>query len=80
MPMIKNLTITLSPQLARETERIAREEHCSKSELVRAALPVYLQERRWKKLQEETAARARADLLGIRTEGDVDNLIHELRT
>lgn len=78
MRTTKNLTIALSPQLARETERTARAEHCSKSALVRAALQVYLQERRWKKLQEETAARA--DSLGIHTEDDVDDLIHELRT
>ena len=74
----KTLTISLPPQLAREAERTAREEKCSKSELIREALRVYLEERQWKKLQRETAARAQA--LGIHTEDDVDNLVHELRT
>jgi len=78
MRTAKTLTISLSPQLARETERTAREKQCSKSEVVREALRIYLEERRWKKLQHETAARAQA--LGIHTEDDVDNLIHELRT
>jgi CopG family transcriptional regulator/antitoxin EndoAI len=78
MRTVKTLTISLPPQLARETARTAREEQCSKSEIVREALRVYLEERRWKKLQRETAARAQA--LGIHTEDDVDNLIHELRT
>lgn len=71
------LTISLPSQLARETERIAREEQCSQSDLVREALRFYLQERRWQKLQRETAARAQA--LGIRTEDDVDDLVHTLR-
>lgn len=74
----KTLTVSLPPQLARETARTAREEWCSKSEIVREALRVYLEERRWKKLQRETATRAHA--LGIHTEDDVDNLIHDLRT
>ena len=74
----KTLTISLPLQLARETEQTAQEERCSKSELVREALQAYLEERRWRKLQHETAARAQA--LGIHTEDDVDNLIHELRT
>jgi len=77
MRATKTLTVSLPPQLAREAERTAREEKCSKSELVCEALRIYLDERRWKKLQRETAARARA--LGIHTEDDVDNLVHELR-
>jgi CopG family transcriptional regulator / antitoxin EndoAI len=74
----KTLTISLPPQLARETERTAREEQCTKSDLVRDALRFYLQERRWKKMQQETAVRAEA--LGIHTEDDVDKLVHELRS
>lgn len=77
MRITKTLTVSLSPQLARETERTAREESCTKSELVREALRFYLQERRWKQLQRETVRRAEA--LGIRTEDDVDRLVHDAR-
>jgi metal-responsive CopG/Arc/MetJ family transcriptional regulator len=77
MRATKTLTVSLPPQLARETERTAREERCTKSELVREALRFYLQERRWKKLQRETARRA--ETLGIRTEEDVDQLVHDAR-
>ena len=73
----KTLTISLPPQLARETERTARGEQCTKSALVREALRFYLQERRWKKLQRETAVRA--ETLGIRTEEDIDQLVHDAR-
>ena len=73
----KTLTISLPPQLARETERTAREEQCTKSELVREALRFYLQERRWKRLQRETAVRA--ETLGLRTEEDIDQLVHDAR-
>ncbi len=70
-------TISLPPALAREAERTAKEENRTKSELVREALRLYIQERRWRKLQRETALRAQA--LGIRTEEDADRLVHALR-
>lgn len=77
MRTTKTLTVSLPPQLARDTERTAREERCTKSDLVREALRFYLQERRWKKLQGAPAKRAEA--LGIRTEEDVDQLVHDIR-
>lgn len=77
MRITKTLTVSLSPQLARATERTAREQRCTKSELVREALRFYLQERRWKQLQRKTARQAEA--FGIRTEDDVDRLVHDAR-
>jgi metal-responsive CopG/Arc/MetJ family transcriptional regulator len=73
----KTWTVSLPPNLVREAERTAREEHRTKSELVREALRLYLDERRWRKLQRKTALQAQA--LGIRTEEDVDRLVHEVR-
>jgi len=73
----KTWTVSLPPKLVREAERTAREEHRTKSELVREALRLYLDERRWRKLQRKTALQAQA--LGIRTEEDVDRLVHEVR-
>jgi metal-responsive CopG/Arc/MetJ family transcriptional regulator len=67
-------TVSLPPTLVREAERTAKEEHRTKSELVREALRLYIEDRRWRKLQRETAARAEA--LGLRNEEDVTRLVH----
>jgi hypothetical protein len=40
---------------------------------VREALRVYIEERRWRKLQRDTAARAA--VLGLRDEDDVERLV-----
>ncbi len=77
MRTTKTWTISLPPNLVREAERTAREENRTKSELVREALRLYLDEQRWRKLQRKTALKAQA--LGIRTEEDVDRLVHEVR-
>jgi putative PIN family toxin of toxin-antitoxin system len=63
--------------LLREAERTALEEDRTKSELVREALRMYIEERRWRKLQQETAARAQ--VLGLRSEEDMARLIHAER-
>ncbi|MGH7966349.1 MAG: ribbon-helix-helix protein, CopG family [Candidatus Binatia bacterium] len=77
MRATRTWTVSLPSQLSREAERTAQEEHRTKSEIVREALRFYLKERRWRKLQQQTALQAQA--LGIRTEEDVDRLVHEIR-
>lgn len=77
MRATKTWTISLPPKLVREAERTAKEENRTKSELVREALRLYLEERRWRKLQRKTVLQVQA--LGIRTEEDVDRLVHEVR-
>lgn len=77
MRTTKTWTISLPPKLVREAERTAREEHRTRSELVREALRLYLEERHWRKLQRQTALQAQA--LGIQTEADVEQLVHEVR-
>ncbi len=77
MRATKTWTISLPPKLVREAERTAKEENRTKSELVREALRMYLEEQRWRKLQQKTALQAQA--LGIRTEEDVDRLVHAVR-
>jgi CopG family transcriptional regulator / antitoxin EndoAI len=67
-------TVSLPPNLLREAERTAKEEDRTKSELVREALRLYIEERRWRKLQRETAARAQA--LGLQGEEDATRLVH----
>ena len=70
-------TISLPPKLRQEAERTARDEDRTKSELVREALRMYIEERRWRKLQREASARAQA--LGLRSEDDVNRLVHSVR-
>lgn len=70
-------TVSLPPKLLKEAERTAKEEDRTKSELVREALRLYIEERRWQRLQRRTALQAQA--LGIRTEKDVDRLVHDVR-
>ena len=77
MRRTRTWTISLPPGIVREAERTAKEENRTKSELVREALRMYLEERRWRKLQQKTALRAQA--LGIRTEEQVDQLVHAVR-
>ncbi len=78
MRTTKTWTVSLPPQLEREAERTAREEKRSKSGILREALRFYLEERRWRKLQQQTAARAQA--LNIHTEDEVDEIVHDLRS
>src|SRR6058998_3728054 len=59
-------SLSLPPDLAREAERIAKQEGRTKSELFREALRRYVEERRWRALQRYGQDRARK--LGM-TEG-----------
>ncbi|MDR7402575.1 MAG: ribbon-helix-helix protein, CopG family [Armatimonadota bacterium] len=77
MRTTRTWTVSLPPSLVREAERAARQERRTKSELVREALRFYLEEQRWRKLQRRTALQAQA--LGIRTEEDVNRIVHEVR-
>ncbi|PTL36690.1 CopG family transcriptional regulator [Candidatus Methylomirabilis limnetica] len=77
MRTTKTWTISLPPKLVREAERTAKEEHRTKSELVREALRLYLEDQQWRTLQRKTALQVQA--LGIRTEEDVDRLVHAIR-
>jgi CopG family transcriptional regulator/antitoxin EndoAI len=72
------ITISLPSHLLRETQRVAREEARTRSELIREALRQYLASRRWQRLRQwgaETAER-----LGIKTEADLQRLLDEVRS
>ena len=73
MRTTKTWTVSLPLNLIREAERTAKEEDRTRSELVREALRVYIEERRWRKLQRDTAARVA--VLGLRDEDDVERLV-----
>jgi metal-responsive CopG/Arc/MetJ family transcriptional regulator len=51
-------SFSLPQEMVRELYRIAREEHHTKSELIREALRRYVEAHKWKQLQAEMAARA----------------------
>jgi len=71
------ITISLPTDLLQETQRVAREEARTRSELIREALRQYLASRRWQRLRQwgaETAER-----LGIKTEADLQRLLDEVR-
>lgn len=70
-------TISLPPEMKQEVLKLAKEEHRTKSELIREALRVYLFSRRLRSFQRIGVARAKVK--GIRTEADVDRIIHEFR-
>jgi metal-responsive CopG/Arc/MetJ family transcriptional regulator len=76
----KTLTVSLPPQLYEEVERIAEQEQKTKSELFRDMLRVYedfLDERRWSRLRRTGAQSAKK--LGVKTEADIERLVHEAR-
>jgi CopG family transcriptional regulator/antitoxin EndoAI len=71
------ITISLPTDLLQETQRVAREEARTRSELIREALRQYLASRRWQRLRQwgaETAER-----LGIKTDADLQRLLDEVR-
>ncbi len=76
----KVISISVPEALARELERMAKEEGVSKSELVRLMARAYKRERaeaEFLELQRIFAPRARA--LGITTEEDVDRIVFKDR-
>jgi len=77
MRYTKTWTISLPPEMETEAERIAHDEHRTKSELVREALRSYIVQREFRRLQRVIAKQARRR--GIRGARAIDKLIHDLR-
>lgn len=76
----KTLTVSLPPRLYEEVERLATQEQKTKSELFRDMLRVYedfLDERRWRRVRRSGEESARR--IGIKTEADIERLVHEAR-
>ena len=73
MRTTKPITISLPLELLQQTQRLAREESRTRTDLIRDALRQYLATRRWQRLRQwgaETAER-----LGLKTEGDLRRLL-----
>lgn len=73
----RKTSITLPERLEEELRGQAEAEHRTLSGILQEAARFYLNIRRWESLQQELAPEARA--MGIRSEEDVDRLVHDLR-
>ena len=76
----KILAFSVPPAIARQIERTAREEQKTKSELLRAMWEAYLVTREREEFSRITRSAQRAAReagLVIRTEEDVDRILHE---
>jgi CopG family transcriptional regulator/antitoxin EndoAI len=69
-------SLSLPSDLVRETERLARQEGRTKTEVLREALRRYAQETRWRRLQRYGAGRIRKT--GLRA-ADVERAVQEFR-
>ncbi len=77
MRTAKVISLSVSPKLACEAERVAKQEGRTRSELVREALTAYLAESKWRELRKYGAAQVKK--LGL-TEDDVERLVGEYRS
>ena len=76
----KTMSVSLSPEMVKEVERLATIENKSKSQLFRDMFTLYeemQQERRWQNVRR--AGTRAVKRLGITSEEDIDKLIHEVR-
>lgn len=76
----KVVGFSLPPRIARAIERTARAEAKTKSELLRdmwEAYQVIRDEREFARLQRSVRSHARAAGIEIRSESDVDRILHE---
>ena len=77
----KAVTVSLPPPLLQDVERLAKKQHQTTSELVRAALHRYLEDRKteqtlWKRLRAYGAKKAAA--LGARSPDEVEALVNRI--
>ena len=74
----KTINVSVSEQIVRELNRLAKRQRRTRSSLLRDAILEYMQQRvSWEDLQADASERARR--LGISTEEDVERLVDEVR-
>ncbi len=71
------ITVSLPLNLLQETQRVAREEARTRTDVIRDALQQYLVSRRWQRLRQWGAETA--DRLGLRCEADLQRLLDDVR-
>jgi CopG family transcriptional regulator / antitoxin EndoAI len=77
MRQSKVVTVSMPPRLLRDTEKLAKREQRTKSELMRDALRLYLDLQSDKGFRR--ALRQRAATLHIESEDDIEHLVDEVR-
>ena len=77
MRTTKPITISLPTNILRETERIAKEELRTRTDVIREALNQYVASRRWRRLRQWGAQTA--ERLELKTEEDLENLLDRVR-
>jgi metal-responsive CopG/Arc/MetJ family transcriptional regulator len=70
-------SVSLPAEILKEAEKIAKEKHQTRSELIKEAVLQYMDEHHWKTMQEQAAPYAAAK--GVRTEQDVEALVRDIR-
>jgi len=74
----KTVNTSLPLNVCQELEELAERKGISKSQILRLALANYVErEKRWQRIYE--IGEKRANELGIKSEEDVERLIHEFR-
>lgn len=73
----KKLSVTVPADLEEELQKAAKREHRTLSGVIHEAARFYLSVKEWEDLQRKVALKAATK--GIRTEEDVDSLVHEMR-
>ena len=77
MRTTKPITISLPTNILRETERIAKEEVRTRTDVIRDALNQYVASRRWQRLRQWGAQTA--ERLELKTEEDLQTLLDRVR-
>ena len=71
------ITVSLPPDLLRETQRLAKAEARTRTDVIREALQEYPASRRWQRLRQWGAGTA--ERLGLKTEADLQRLLDDAR-
>ncbi|MEE8329272.1 MAG: ribbon-helix-helix domain-containing protein [Thermodesulfovibrionia bacterium] len=77
MRTTKLLTLSLPPEMLKKVEQLVKEENKTKSELFREALRRYISDKRWQQIRQWGLKTSQE--LGVSTEEEVDELIHQYR-
>jgi Arc/MetJ-type ribon-helix-helix transcriptional regulator len=77
MRSTKPISVSLPANVLREMQRAAREEACTRSDLIRDAIQQYLASRRWWRLRQWGAEVA--ERLGLKSEADLRRLLDRVR-
>ncbi len=72
----KLISISILPDLLKQADKVAKDEHRTRSELFREALRSYIDSKEWQRLRQYGNRKAKEQGL---TEEDVDRLVYEHR-